>query len=276
MKQNDNSLQNQTYVYFHTPSAAAREFLYYPLAGGIFERGKNYRVHRLQYDSVLLAYITEGNLQLIQGGKHFRAENGELLLVDCYKEHEYFTDSYVKFTWIHMDGSSSRPWLDSMIKNYGRCMKMNSQCHALMLSAIDGIKNREDEYRLSRKLHTLMCEIALSQEGVGLMVDSSVITQAKDYMEAHLEERLNVKQIAEQVHYSPSYFSQVFKHAVKMSPYEYLLSRRIERAKSLLLQTEYPLEIIAARSGFQGISHFIYAFKKSTGLSPLKFRKLGL
>lgn len=275
MQRSDNVIQDKPFVYFHTPSATARKFLYYPLVVGIFEKGKDYHVYRQRYDSIMLAYITEGNLQLNQGGMHYRAEKGDLLLVDCYQEHEYYTDSFVKFTWLHIDGSSLRPWLELMFQNCGQCMSISSHCHTLMLSVIDGIKDKEDQYRLSRKIHMLMCEIASFKESMDVAVDSSIIKMAKDYIEAHLEEKLSVRQIAEQMHYSPSYFSQMFRQSVKMPPYEYLLSRRIERAKELLLQTNFPLEIVAARSGFQETTHFIYTFKKFTGLSPLKFRKMG-
>ncbi len=276
MQQNNHVIQDKSLIYFHTPSATAREFMFYPLVGGIYEKGKDYYIHRKRYDSIMLAYITEGNLQFNQGGLHFCAEKGDLLLVDCYREHEYYTDSFVKFTWLHIDGGSLRSWLELMIRSFGQCMKTSSHCHTLMLSVIDGIKDGEDPYRLSQKIHTLMCEIASFKENMSVSVHSARIKQAKDYIEAHLQEKLSVKQIAEQLHYSPSYFSQIFRQSVKMPPYEYLLSRRIERAKELLLQTNFPLEIIAARSGFQEITHFIYAFKKSTGLSPLKFRKLRL
>ncbi len=274
MQQTDN--RGQHLIYFHTPSQAAKEFLFYPLVVGVFERDKHYRVHRLHFDSVMLAYVTEGRLLLRQGGGHFCAEKGELLLVDCYQEHEYYTDDFVKFTWLHLDGGTLRPWLESMIQKAGPCIKGNAQCHQLMLSVIDGVKNRESEYHLSQKIHTLMCRIASLRESVEGAMATDSIRQAKEYMEEHLEEKLTVRQIAEEVHYSPSYFSQIFQRAEKTSPYDYLLSRRIERAKVLLLQTEFPLEIVAARSGFQGVSHFIYAFKKATGLSPLKFRKLEL
>ena len=274
MQQSDKEINNKSIVYFYTPSAMAREFLYYPLAVGIYEKGNNYHIHRKRYDSVMLAYITDGNLQLDQGNLHFRAEKGDILLVDCYREHEYYTDSFVKFTWLHIDGSSLRSWLEHMIGCFGQCMKASPHCHPLMLSVINGIKDGEDQYRLSKKIHSLMCEIASFKENAE--ADSSIIRQAKDYIEEHLEEKLSVKQIAEQMHYSPSYFSQMFRQSVKMPPYEYLLSRRIERAKELLLQTDFPLEIVATRSGFQEITHFIYTFKKFTGLSPLKFRKIGL
>ena len=266
----------QTLVHFHTPSPAAKEYLFYPLVGGIFERDREYHVHRKRYDSIMLAFIAEGSLCLRQDGRHYRAEQGEMLLVDCYREHEYYADSCVKFLWLHLDGGTLRPWLRSFIERFGQCIQANAELQALMLSVIEGIGSRESEYHLSQKIHTLMCRISSFAESAEASAAPAVVRQAKDYIETHLEEKLTVREIAKQVHYSPSYFSQVFRQAANVSPYDYLLSRRIERAKSLLLQTELPLELVAARSGFHSVPHFIYAFKKATDQSPHKFRRSGL
>jgi len=273
MKQTD-TFRDTSLIYFHEISQAAKEFLFYPLVAGIYEKGSDYYVHRERYDSIMIAYVSEGNLQLNQDGRHFCAEQGDLLLVDCYREHEYFTDTFVKFIWVHIDGGSCRAWLDAMKQKHGQCLKASTESPSLLLAVVDGIRRKESEYRLSQCIHSLLCEIAAFGETLGFEDHLSVVKQAKDYMENHLEEALTVGRIAEQMHYSPSYFSMIFKQATKASPYEYLLSRRIERAKGLLLQTKLSLDVIAAQSGFHSVPHFICAFKQSTGLSPLKFRKL--
>ena len=273
MKQTD-AIPETSLIYFHDFSQRARDFLFYPLVAGIYEKGADYYVHRESYDSIMIACVLQGKLYLNQDGQSLGATSGDLLLVDCYREHEYFTDSFVKFLWVHIDGATCRAWLEAIKSTRGQCIRASSACPSLLLSVIDGIKSGESEYRLSQSIHALLCEIAAHEEETSAEEHLSIVKQAKEYMEAHLDQRLTVGQIAEQMHYSPSYFSMIFKQATHLSPYEYLLSRRLERAKGLLLQTKLPLDIVSAQSGFHSVPHFICAFKQATGFSPLKFRKL--
>ena len=73
---------------------------------------------------------------------------------------------------------------------------------------------------------------------------------------------------------SASYFSKLFKKGTGFSPYDYLLTVRLDRAKELLRQTDDSIENVAFKTGFNSESNFIYFFKKETGVSPLKFRKI--
>lgn len=272
-----NLYQNQEkpkdHFYFHTPSEDARRFLFYPVVAGVSARGSNYRIHRQRYDSFLLLYVLDGCLFLNQNGT-YKGEKGDLLLVDCYAEHEYFTDSYVKMIWLHFDGSTSRPWVEALLREYGALLRGSTRCPELLNDVISAVKNGEDEYQLSNRIHTLLCDVSAFARSQATGSLASTVREAKVFMEDHLEQDLSVEQIAAAVHFSPSHFSKIFKDATKTSPYEYLLSRRIERAKKLLLQTQLSLNVVAERSGFHSLPHFICAFKQATGLTPLKFRKL--
>ena len=274
MNPNKTQILEKNYCYFHTPSESSRNLLFYPLVAGNFEKDENYRIHRQNYNSFLVLYVTDGCLFLKQNEILFKGEKGDLLLVDCYKEHEYFTDSYAKFVWLHFDGSTSRSWFATVTEQQGQALRSSPQCADMIWKIIDGMKSEENEHLLSAKIYTLLCEISAFSETRATEGYLPSITEAKTFMEEHLEQDLSVEQIATQVHFSPSYFSQIFKESTKMSPYEYLLSRRIERAKKLLLQTRFSMDIIAERSGFHSTPHFICAFKQATGLTPLKFRKL--
>ncbi|MDE6659385.1 MAG: helix-turn-helix transcriptional regulator, partial [Eubacterium sp.] len=71
-----------------------------------------------------------------------------------------------------------------------------------------------------------------------------------------------------------SFFSKVFKETTGFSPYDYLLSVRLDKAKELLQKTDDSIQNIAFKTGFNSTSNFIYFFKKEMGISPLKFRKI--
>ncbi|WP_420911246.1 helix-turn-helix domain-containing protein [Priestia aryabhattai] len=72
---------------------------------------------------------------------------------------------------------------------------------------------------------------------------------------------------------SPSHFINSFKQTLGVTPHQYLLKIRIERAKEKLQSSSLPLSEIAYELGFTDQSHFSRHFKKITGIPPLKWKQ---
>jgi len=95
-----------------------------------------------------------------------------------------------------------------------------------------------------------------------------------DFIEANLEADIGLSDLAAVGASSPFHFSRAFASVTGQPPYAYLVSRRIERAKTLLLDDAVSLEAIAIQCGFHSAAHFSRMFKRATGLSPIKYRLL--
>jgi AraC-like DNA-binding protein len=93
-----------------------------------------------------------------------------------------------------------------------------------------------------------------------------------DFIDANLHKQLRLSDLAECVGLSPDQFSVVFRNATKMSPHRFVVSQRIERAKLLLRSNSAPLAGLAVTLGFSSQSHFTQAFRKATGLTPMRYR----
>lgn len=93
------------------------------------------------------------------------------------------------------------------------------------------------------------------------------------YVLAHFSESINRDQIAEMVHLSPGYFSNLFRAETGMSFSDYLIMVRVENAKALLRRFELSVEAISKKCGFNSLAHFSRTFKDRCGVSPLKYRK---
>lgn len=78
---------------------------------------------------------------------------------------------------------------------------------------------------------------------------------------------------AEECNMSYSYFSRSFKKVIGRSFTEFVAAARLDCAKKMLLTQNLTVTTIAARLGYCSTSHFIAAFKRDTGISPLKYRK---
>lgn len=93
------------------------------------------------------------------------------------------------------------------------------------------------------------------------------------YIEEHLDGNLSLESMAGQVDVSPLYLARAFKVAMGQSPHQYVLARRLERAKELLRNTDTPIVEVALASGFSSQSHLSNWFVRLVGVSPALYRR---
>jgi AraC family transcriptional regulator len=89
-----------------------------------------------------------------------------------------------------------------------------------------------------------------------------------DYIEAHLDQNLELEDLAQQAGVSQFYFSRLFKQSLGITPHQYVIRRRVERARHLIQQGELGLADIALECGFANQGHLNRHFKRLTGVTP--------
>lgn len=94
-----------------------------------------------------------------------------------------------------------------------------------------------------------------------------------DYIHTHLDQDLGLVELAALLQLSPHYFAHLFKQAMGLSPYQYVLQQRIERAKTLLSQPTLSIADIAYQTGFSSQSHLHRHFKRFVGVTPGQYRR---
>ena len=105
-------------------------------------------------------------------------------------------------------------------------------------------------------------------------VSDGQLGRAIDYIGDKLSEDIGLTELAEVAGLSRYHFVRVFKKAwLGLSPYQYLLSERVARAKRLLAYTGLPLSEVASQCGFRSTAHFRQAFTRAVGKAPNDFRK---
>ncbi|GAQ00004.1 helix-turn-helix domain-containing protein [Leptolyngbya sp. NIES-2104] len=97
--------------------------------------------------------------------------------------------------------------------------------------------------------------------------------QVIDYIQAHLEKNLGLEELATLVQLSSHHFCECFKHSIGMSPRQFVIHCRIERAKELLLQRKQSIAEIAQTVGFLDQSHLHRHFKRLVGVTPRQFQQ---
>jgi AraC family transcriptional regulator len=93
-------------------------------------------------------------------------------------------------------------------------------------------------------------------------------------IDAHLGERIRIPEIARLANLKSSAFARAFKESTGLSPYKFVIVRRVELARQLLLADEQQtISDVALACGFSSQSHFTDVFTKQVGIAPGHFRR---
>jgi AraC-like DNA-binding protein len=99
-----------------------------------------------------------------------------------------------------------------------------------------------------------------------------LVCQAKSLLETQVEAIPSMRKLARSLGLSTTHFHRVFRQHTGLSPYQYHLQLRIERAKQMLHGTNLAIKDIAGALAFESPFHFSNVFRRKTGLSPSKWR----
>src|SRR5688572_19682833 len=102
---------------------------------------------------------------------------------------------------------------------------------------------------------------------------SSTLRRVRAYVDANLASRLELSDLAAIANLSRCHFTYAFKQSVGCTPHRFVMSRRLERARQLLLETHRPTVEIALATGFADQSHFCRCFRAFLGISPVAYRR---
>ncbi len=100
------------------------------------------------------------------------------------------------------------------------------------------------------------------------------LNRVLEYIHANLDRDIHLNELADAAGLSAFHFAKLFKQSTGASPHQYILQRRLERAKELLRQSAMSLGEISLEAGFADQSHFTNVFRRFMGVTPSKFRSL--
>ncbi len=272
--------------YFFTPSSTAHELFYYATrCGHYFCSGEYSFWHRSEIaqqgdhnQNIMLFAVQDGAMELELEGKSMLATSGQIVLFDCALPYRYRAFDGLEFKWLLFNGLNTRLFYRRILQTRGDRHVFAPNTFPQIVQRLDTLldscaaDSRLSEAACSQLLHQILCQLLVEETGQEPHSGSS-IAQAIRYMKTHLYDPINVRQVAEAVNLSPSHFSRQFKRSTGHSPYEYIVLRRIDRAKYLLTSTALSVKEIAYQIGYNSEENFIHSFQKNVGISPGLFRK---
>jgi len=139
---------------------------------------------------------------------------------------------------------------------------------AVRLGAADYLIKQVTAKQLSEACQRLKTK--LDSKGIQ---STKQFNQILQFVDENYTDNLRISDLAKEFHFTPNYFSTVFKKIAGVHFTKYITDKRIELAKSLLSNDSLSLQEIVERVGYKDYFQFIKIFKRETGISPGQYRK---
>ena len=228
--------------------------------------------------NIMLFYVHDGAMELTLGGEEMLAAAGQVVLFDCREPYRYAASDGLEFSWLLFNGLNTRAFYRRILQAHGGRQVFMPSGVSEIAQLLDSIftgcaaDERPGEAQLSQMLHRMLGLLLLDDTSPA-HAGSDRIAEAIRYMNRHLFEELSVQEVAASVSLSSSHFSRQFKAKTGYSPYEYIILRRIDKAKYLLTSTPLSVKEIAYATGYNSEENFIHSFRSNVGIAPGLFRK---
>jgi len=268
-----------------TASQAARTSIAYVQELGDFYCGPDYYTNRENLPSYLIKLCTGGEGLLDYEGKTYTIRPGQLFWISCRSLQHYRTSPKKgewHVIWVHFHGAPCEAYYKLFLSQNDNCPVLDlgqvGECRSLLEMLIrlyrDGGNNIQDDVQASGLLTQLMirCVQAAGQRGRHGHLPEYV-TDVRSYISLHYAERITLDSLAQMFSINKFYLQKLFKQHTGLSPNEYLIHTRMNRAKQLLRTTVSPISQIAMDVGINNIGHFINLFKKYEGCTPNAYRQ---
>lgn len=227
-----------------------------------------------------LIVVTEGILYLSYDLERFTVKKGEyLLLPPCHAWRDGFQAAYSEFYWLHFSTSTMTCMSEVnsiQIPQTGKIPKPEKMI-VLMKQLQDSVKSGYPTISLDAMTTSIMTELYAQ-----LYKTAPVYTQPDhikqiyadiiDYIDLHISENPKVSAIAAHFGYNEKYLSHVFTKVTGTSMKQYIITRKIDTANSMLTDTNSSIEDIGKAIGFTDSHNFSRAYKQVMGLTPSEYR----
>jgi len=231
-------------------------------------------------DEFQLIYITEGEGIFETKHKTYQIKAGNIILLFPNEWHRYrplhetgWTENYIGFSGEIAKNSMSFFKKNDPVQYIGfnesivNSFKSISQLAQEETSGFQQVISGHILFILGK-----MRQIILNKSFANTPIEKT-INQSRIYMRDHLSEHINLEELADMLNISYSQFRGSFKKYTGISPGQYLLQLKLQKAKNLLVNSTQNIKEISFNSGFESPFYFSKVFKKHIGISPSDFRE---
>ena len=255
--------------------------------------GRSFQIPVHWHDEFEIIYVRSGFLAVSISGESYIGKTGDAFVVSPGNLHlmgsqsgtvDYYTFLFpLKYISFRTDDMLDEKLLEPL--NSGHlmiCPRVKDTAKELceQLIEIYEAKKDESESKITTQVRTkiILLQFILELWKKGFIVENdtsgknTVEKEMVSYIQQNFTGKILLKEFGEQFHLSEKYISRYFKEHFHITISQYVTYLRLEHAKQLLQDTDIPVTEVAMQSGYQNVSYFIRSFKKTYGMSPLKYR----
>ena len=259
--------------------------------------GRSFQIPVHWHDEFEIIYVRSGFLAVSISGESYIGKTGDAFVVSPGNLHlmgsqtgtvDYYTFLFpLKYISFRTDDMLDEKLLEPL--NSGHlmiCPRVKDTAKELceQLIEIYEAKKDESESKITTQVRTkiILLQFILEMWKKGFVIENDtsgrniVEKEMVSYIQQNFTGKISLKEFGEQFHLSEKYISRYFKEHFHITLSQYITYLRLENAKQLLQDTDLSVTETAMQSGYQNVSYFIRSFKKSYGISPLKYRNSGI
>ncbi len=256
--------------------------------------GQSFQIPVHWHDELEIIYVKSGFLTVNISGENYIGKPGDAFVVSPGNLHfmgsqtgtvDYFTFLFpLKYIAFRSDDMLDDKLIEPL--NSGHLMispeikdTVKEQCEQLARVYAAEIDKSESKItnQIKKKIILLQFIHELWKKGYIVENDTTgrntVEKEMVSYIQQNYTGKILLREFGEQFHLSEKYISRYFKEHFHITLSQYVTYLRLEHAKQMLQETDISVTEVAMQSGYQNISYFIRSFKKTYGVSPLKYRK---
>ena len=232
--------------------------------------------------SFLCFVVLSGSGALKYEDEEYELTEGDCVFIDCRKAYSHSTsDNLWSLQWCHFYAPSLQAVYEKYKERGGRPVFHPDDLMSFtsLLTDIYDLASSSDyirDMRINEKLAvllTLLMEQSWHPESMMASRKRVELLEVKSYLDEHYMEKIVLDDLAERFFINKFYMTRIFKETYGTTINNYLISRRITRAKQLLRFTDMTVDEIGNAAGMGDANYFSRMFRKIEGSSPREYRK---
>lgn len=181
-----------------------------------------------------------------------------------------YKDYFIQFT---SDKSVTEEYMIPPLQPINLCdpARIFDLIEIIAFENIAGSPNRDEI--LNNLMKTIFLKICESGTNKNTIPHYNELLNVRRDIFNYPERNMTLEMLADKLHISPNYFHSLYKMAFGRTFMQDIIESRIQHAKYFLAYSNQPVNLIAVNCGYNNTEHFCRQFKKTTGLTPLQYRK---
>lgn len=278
---------NSYFYYFKINNILDKLYYQIKSAGSSVHLKNERKVYPIK-EGIVMFYVVSGCVEIITGSYSTFISDGELAFINCYNHYSLYHHSDANVKWLQIDGCNVSEFCQTINYLNGnlfnrefvqekpiRIMDKYSNIEEFINYLFKQLEEYDDieELLISVTLYYILCKSLSEFMSRDLPKYNDMLYDAMKYIDENLGQKLTLAEITSEVGISPSALNKLFNDKLKISPYNYIQERRMEKAKILLRKTDKSIFNICEECGFNYLPNFTKSFIKYNGMTPSHYRK---